>query len=286
MPELTMLNSMASKHFETALDQLLEWGITKLDLKDSIFGKSVIDLNREETEQVAAMVKERRQLVYCMSTAIFQDDIEQGEVSFRMLHERWIEQALKVALVLRPRLVRVLSAQSSKRSTFKDSIGYLEAHHPWVFELYRSTIDRFDREGITLTIENDPQNNIFGSPVEILRFFELLNRRGKTHFTFDVQNLWQMGVFPEMGIYTQLKPLIGFLHVKGGIMNPLTKELQWKSSLEDASWPVAEMCRQAISDGTSPVICLNPSHGAIRPGYDYNHVVKRDIDFLRSLFPK
>jgi hypothetical protein len=30
------------------------------------------------------------------------------------------------------------------------------------------------------------------------------------------------------------------------------------------------------------VICLNPSHGAPKPGYDYTDVVKRDIDFLRK----
>lgn len=285
MPELTMLNSMASKQFEAALDQLSEWKITALDLKDCIFGKAVIDLSKDEAERAAVMANERGQYVYCMSTAIFQDDIEQGEEAFRSQHERWIVQALAVARILKPRLVRVLSAQSSKRRTFTDSIGYLNAHHPWVFNLYRSAIDRFHEEGVTLTIENDPHNNLFGSPGEIIRFFELLDRQGKTHFTFDVQNLWQMGVFPDMDVYTELKPLIGFLHVKGGLMNPKTKELQWRSSLEDASWPVADMCKQAVSDGTSPVICLNPSHGALKPNYDYSHIVKRDLDYMRSLFP-
>lgn len=284
MPELTMLNSMASRDIETALDRLFEWQVKALDLKDCIFGKTVLDLTVEEAERVAAMAKERGQYIYCMSTTIFQDDIEQGEASFCMYHERLIEQASSIAAILKPKMIRVLSAKSSKRYMVTDSIGYLEGHHRWVFDLYRSTIDRFDREGTLMTIENDPQNNVFGSPSEILRFFEILNRPGKTHFTFDVQNLWQMGVFPTMDVYRQLKPLIGYLHVKGGIMDPVTTMLKWKSSLEDASWPVAEITMQAAANGISPVICLNPSHGAVQSGYDYDHMEKRDIDFLRSLF--
>ncbi|TDF95945.1 sugar phosphate isomerase/epimerase family protein [Paenibacillus piri] len=284
MPELTMLNSMASRDFAAALDRLAGWGIRALDLKDSIFGKTVFDLTRIEAEQAIAMAERRGQYVYCMSTAIFQDDIEQGEASFRTAHQRLIERASTVAAVLKPKLLRVLSAKSSKRHSITDSIRYMESHHPWVFEAYRSVIDRFREEGVMVTIENDPQSNILGSVDEITGFFERLDRPDHTHFTFDVQNLWQMGVFPTMDVYAQLRPLIGYLHVKGGLKHPVTGELQWKSSLEDASWPVAAMCKQAAADGVSPVICLNPPHGAARPGCDYNGMEQRDLAYLKSLF--
>jgi len=284
LPELTMLNSMASRDLETALNRLREWGIQAVDLKDCIFDKAVLDLSPEEAERAAAMIGERGQYVYCLSTNIFQDDIEQGEESFRECHERLIERALFLASILKPKIVRVLSVQSSKRHTFSDSTAYLEARHPWVFDLYRSAARRFYQEGVIMTIENDPHLNVFGSPEEISGFFERLNVPGMVHFTLDVQNLWQMGVFPKMEIYSKLKPLIGYLHVKGGIMDPATKELKWKSSLEDASWPVAEMCKQAAADGVSPVICLNPSHGEWKPGYDYRGIVEKDLKFLRSIF--
>ena len=34
------------------------------------------------------------------------------------------------------------------------------------------------------------------------------------------------------------------------------------------------------------VICLNPSHGEAKPGYDYADVVGRDVAFLRARFPE
>ena len=60
--------------------------------------------------------------------------------------------------------------------------------------------------------------------------------------------------------------------------------LQWRSALEDASWPVTEILSEVLADGASPILCLNPSHGQPKPGYDYSNVTKRDIDFLRRGF--
>ena len=42
--EITILNSMAGNVFEVALDQHVSWDIKCLDLKDNIFGKSIIEL--------------------------------------------------------------------------------------------------------------------------------------------------------------------------------------------------------------------------------------------------
>jgi hypothetical protein len=282
LTQLTMLNSMASNDFEKALDLMKDWGVTALDLKDHIFGKRVLDLTIVEAEKVASMARERGQYIYCLSTTIFQDDLEKGEEQFTLIHEKRIEQVSIVASILKPKVIRVLSAQSSKRDSFEDSINYLEKEHPWVFNLYRLTIDRFHREGFTTMIENDPTNNIFGNPEEILRFFEKINRYDNSFFTFDVQNLWAMGIFPTIEIYKQLKPIIGYLHVKGGIKDTESHKLRWQSSLEDASWPVLEMSTQAVEDDVSSVFCLNPSHGEIKPGYDYSNIVKRDLDFLKS----
>ena len=42
---------------------------------------------------------------------------------------------------------------------------------------------------------------------------------------------------------------------------------------------------RVAADGVSDVICLNPSHGKPKDGYDYTDVVERDLDFLRSEVP-
>jgi sugar phosphate isomerase/epimerase len=109
-----------------------------------------------------------------------------------------------------------------------------------------------------------------------------MDRRDSVFFTYDVQNLWQMGTFPTLDVYRTLKPLIGYFHLKGGKAGD-DGRLLWKSTLEDASWPVVEMTREVVRDGVSPVICLNPSHGGKLEGYDYNRMVQRDLEYIRSV---
>src|SRR5207237_198766 len=85
------------------------------------------------------------------------------------------------------------------------------------------------------------------------RLFDRLGLRHKFSFTWDVANLWQMGTFPTLEVYAQIKHLIGYVHVKGGLKGDRESAFGWASSLEDASWPVAEIVKAVISDGVSPV---------------------------------
>ncbi len=284
MTEWTMLNSMASKDFTTSLDTQKEWGIHVLDLKDHIYGKAVTDLTSEEARQAAEEIRSRGLSAYCLSTELFHDDIEKGEAHFRSHHLGKIEQTIQIARALQPRVVRLLSARSGKRSEFADSVAYLAQHHPWLIPMYREAIDRLHAAGFQTTIENECHECIFSKPEEILSFFRELDRSDKVYFTYDVQNLWQMGTFPSMDVYRKLSPLIGFFHLKGGIKEENGSDLEWKSSLQDASWPVLELTRQVIRDGKSPVICLNPSHGKVKPGYNYEFIFKRDLEYIRNQF--
>ena len=54
--EITILNSMAGNVFEVALDQHVSWDIKCLDLKDNIFGKSIIELTEEEARHAAELI--------------------------------------------------------------------------------------------------------------------------------------------------------------------------------------------------------------------------------------
>ena len=68
-------------------------------------------------------------------------------------------------------------------------------------------------------------------------------------FTWDVQNLWQMGQFPSLAIYRAMRPLIRYFHVKGGICTEPGGKLAYGSSLEDASWPVEAVTRSVARTG-------------------------------------
>lgn len=283
-PQITMLNAMAGSSFLHALDQFEAWGLRVVDMKNSIFDKSIEQLNSEEAETVAQALDKRGLSVYCFSTELLYDYIEKGEAYFREHYLSRLDHILHTAHILRPTVIRLLAAKFRERAAYSDSTLYIQSHAPWLMDVYREAIDAIHSAGFAATIENECSECIFANTDEIAAFFKLLDRPGKVHFTYDVQNLWQMGTFPSVEIYAQLKPLIGMIHLKGGQHgDDGTTTLQWKSTLKDASWPVAEMMRLAIQDGVSPVICLNPSHGRLREGYSYDRIVQKDLDYVRSL---
>lgn len=280
--KLTMLNAMAGKQFPEALDRFAAWGLEVVDLKDHIFDKSIVELTESEADAAAEELRKRDLGVYCFSTGLFHDEIEKGEAYFREHHLARVAGIVKCAERLRPTMIRLLAARYTPEGD-ADSIHTIRRKAPWLIPLYREAIDIIHDAGFQATIENECHNCIFAEPSEIIAFFDKLDRPGKVHFTYDVQNLWQMGTYPSMRVYEALRPLIGYLHLKGGQHGEGGTALEWKSALEDASWPVADIVAQAVRDGVSPVICLNPSHGKIKDGYHYDHMTQRDLDFAKSI---
>jgi sugar phosphate isomerase/epimerase len=277
---LTVLNSMAGADIYQALDRHVEWGLRVVDLKDGILGKSVEALSVVDANTVAGALAERKLTTNTLSTCLFSGDIEEGETAFRARYAEALKNVVAVAPILKPKFVRLLAAGSSRRGDMGDSAAYIQQHHPWLLDVYREGIDRVRAAGFEAIIENEVGHCIFSNPREILDFFSHLDRAGKVGFTWDIQNLWQMGTLPGLDVYRRLKPLIRMIHLKGGRAETPGGPLKWKSHLEDASWPVLDICRAAIADGVSPVICLNPSHGADSPDYKYEY--RKDIEFLRK----
>jgi sugar phosphate isomerase/epimerase len=283
MAKLTVLNVMAGKNFEQALDLQRMWGISVLDLKNNIYGKSVTDLNEEDALLAAKQIASRDMSVYCFSTELFHDDIELGADVFKTRHLQKLEAVIATAEILKPTVIRLIAARSCKRNDFRDSVSYVNKQHPWLIPMYREAVNTLYGAGYQVTIENEHSDCLFSEPAEIVSFFQELDCAGKVSFTYDVQNLWQMGTFPTMDTYRELAPWIGYFHVKGGRTEGGGTGLAWKSSLEDASWPVAEMTQQVVNDGVSPVICLNPCHGALKNDYNYEDLAWRDLQYLRRV---
>lgn len=281
--QFTMLNAMADRDFERALDKHVAWKLQWLDLKDGIFGKLITDLTLEEAWRAAELIGARKLRVYCLSTLLFADKIEKGEAYFRERHLAPVAHALKLAEIFRPVFVRLIAGQSTERKSFANSAQYVNQRHPWLFELYREAIDRIHAAGFKATIENEVDGSLFAHPLEVIDFFEALGRDGRVSFTWDVQNFWEQGTFPSVQVYEALQPLIGYYHLKGGQTDDSAQALCWRTCLEDASWPVAEVTQRVIADGVSPVICLNPSHGKTKPGYDYTNTFERDLAFVRGI---
>ncbi|MDK1032675.1 MAG: TIM barrel protein, partial [Planctomycetia bacterium] len=254
--KFTMLNSMADADFNRALEKLARWRIDVLDLKDSIFGRSAADLTDEEAARAHELISANRMSVHCLSTGLFGGDIERGEAAFEK-DRTGVARIIEIARILRPHFIRLMSASSSRRADIADSASHIAENCPWLPGLYGEAIDAIAGAGFAVTIENGIGGSIFSNPPEIVRFFEMLGPEARVSLTWDVQNLWLEGTFPSLEVYRALKPLIGYVHLKGGMAEAGGSALRWLSTLEDASWPVLEILREVASDGTSPVVCLN-----------------------------
>lgn len=280
MAQLTVLNTMAGANIERSFNQQLEWDIQDVDLKDQIYGKKVHELSIGDAEELSRVLKQRGMRVFCMSTSLFHEDMELGAEVFAN-HLEQVNHTIEVAKRLQPKVIGLIAANSSLRSEFTNSLEYMKEQHPWLLPMYQQAIDWFTAAGFQVTIENESQNNIFSKPEEVLGFFAALKREGKVSFTYDVSNFWQMGTYPSLEVCKMLTPLVGYLHLKGGTANQ-EDELEWNVSLEDTAWPVVEMTKFILSQGHCSAVCLNPSHGKKKPEYDYDNIIKRDLEFMRG----
>lgn len=290
-----MLAEMMGTDLEQAVGRLQELGIRHLDLKNHVFGRSIEDLDPDADGRLADLVDRTGVEVYCFSSVLGHQNVSRvEEPEFRRAMAAGLDNMLRTARRVRPRLIRLLACGFDGRDDWPDSNAYLERQAPWVYAAYADAIERIHDAGITATLENEPRT-IFSNPAEAVAFIARLNLGAKVGFTWDVQNMWQSGVFPTLDVYGVLAPITNYVHLKGGrgsAEDP--RVLTYRSPLEDAGWPVPEIVGAVLADGISPVICLNPSHGAVPPddavaspsatAMLVADVARRDVAFLRRTF--
>lgn len=280
---LTILNSQAGADSEAALDQHVAWNLRFVDLKEAIYGKSIAELSVQEAEEAAQQIAARNLKTYCLSTVLFGEDLALGESDYVRTTMDQAEKLRKIAQILKPQHIRLLAPQFAAASSDRLRAALHDA--PWIVKLYRDVIDGFIAGGTECFIENEVHACILSTPDDVLELFKVLGYQTGLKFTWDTQNMWQAGSYPTMDAYMRMKPLIGFVHVKGGRSEVPGGPLVWRSSLADASWPVKQIVSRVCQDGVSPVICINPSHGTSAGGA-YVDYCEDDINYLRSAIPE
>jgi sugar phosphate isomerase/epimerase len=284
--QLTILNSMAGADFDHALTIHKEWNLKWLDLRDGIYGHWLATLDLDAAKRAREAIDRSGLNVYCLSTTTFFEEIEKGEGHFRDKYLGKLAHLIELGEIFRPKVMRIIAALLPSRQQDEDAGAVIESKYPWVFAVYREAIDRITDAGLRVTIENEAFKCMLSRPQEFVHFFDKLDRSKNVGLTWDVQNQWATGVFPTLEVYEALKPLIQYYHVKGGQYEGASDTLRWNVALEDADWPVIEITNRVVADGVAPVICINPAgHGIPKPGYEYEKITKRDIDFLRKNIP-
>jgi len=284
--QLTLLSTILGADFPLALERQKAVGIRFLDLKDGLWGKTIEQLEEGEAVRAADLIRGFGMETHCFSTSIGHTPLEPGvsESAFRARHEPALDNAIRVATVLRPQVIRLLAPQLTPNPG-EIAVERMLREFPWVIAVYRDWVDKITAAGFGVLIENEAWTCLLGSVADIQRFFAELDRPA-ARYTWDIQNLWQTGTFPDLEVYHALKPLIGAVHLKGGRAGDDGKKLEWAAPLDEASWDVPGIVRAIVSDGVSPYICLNPSHGKKPPGWNLWEVTQREIAFLRREIPE
>ncbi len=279
--QLTILNSMASKDFDQSVALHQQWGLEWMDLKDAIYGQTVETLDADAAWRARDAIDTAGLEVYCLSTSLMHDDLAMGEAHFLDEHVARIAGLAETVRILRPRYVRLLAARVAERPV---SFAALLSQYPWLTSVYREAVQSAASLGAAVTIENEARDCMLATAQDMVDFFAALDCADRVGLTWDIQNQWTCGSFPTLDDYQKLRPLLQYVHAKGGqFEDPASRSLAWKSRLEDASWPVVEILQQVVEDGVSPVICINPPKGRRRPEYDYDYadLTRLDIAFLR-----
>ncbi|WP_162940054.1 sugar phosphate isomerase/epimerase family protein [Gryllotalpicola protaetiae] len=277
MSRISITNSVFGSDAIASLELQQAVGVTDLDLKDGLFGRTVVDLGPDEARRIAERSEQLGLNPYSMSTTFFDDEIAKGEQHFREQFLDRVGAAIEVASIVKPDVIRLMAAQAAGRQSGAPLIDYLDDGFDWVIPAYREAIGRFGDAGFGVVIENEVGASICSSPADVLALFDAIADAGPVSFTWDIQNMWETGHFPSLEVFEQLRPVIGYVHVKGGAM---VDGVLHKASLRDADWPVLDIVRAVHVSGVSPVICVNPCHGRTPTGYNGIAVALDDIRFV------
>lgn len=285
--KLTMLCNMASKDFREAVERFVELGLTTMDLKRGLFGKSVQELTVAEAGNVKQIATAAGLDITCLSSAIFGHKPDADKDPFCRQNFARLDHLLDVAEVLQPTFIRLLAPGLPEGADRADMPAFLAAEYPWLYDAYRQAARSILDRGFTPTIENEG-DSIFTDPASTAAFFDTLGLNDQLKLTWDVQNMWLGGGhLPTLDDCDTLRPYLGYLHLKGGMGSSEEPDrLVYASTLEDAHWPVRATVERIIGFGVSPVICLNSSHGKWREAAGHAQENVRNIAFLRASFPE
>lgn len=264
-------------------NRLQSWDLIDIDLK-SVLGKNIAEVSDQEAHDIADTFGAAGIATEAFSTLLFKREVESGPEGFET-DLQILDRVLAIARIVKPKKIRLLGADLVSRNSIAHSTRYLKADAPWLLDYYGQAIARIADAGFAPVIENETNGCIFSKPSEVTAFFSEVAHAQRASFVWDVQNMWEMGTFPTIEAYRELRELIGYFHLKGGRAAPGTRVMTWRSSLEQADWPVEDITAEVLADRKSAVICLNPPHGSVAPDDRPCSVTATDIDFLRGMFP-
>jgi len=253
MIEVSIFNDLVSRNFDEALSLLDSWGQKWLDLRENIFGDTVVDdISDKEREIMLAKLKAYKFSIGCLGTRRLVASYGAGEKELQVL-----ERLIKTALAVKTDFIRICN--EDRTEDMKKRAEDARATVPNM----RKLCDRAAEFGITLVLENKPAS-ITNRGRELRECADMVGRPN-LKVQWDAVNSWQGGFYDVKKDYGYVKNIIGIVHLRGAIGKPEDPMVYNRSGiLGEDEFPNREIVEWLLADGYDGRITLDLSIGSIK----------------------
>ena len=277
MIRTSIFNDEVSHELVEALDLMSSWGQGLFDLREYIFGETVIDdisdFQRDELLQILSRYKFD---VGCIGTRKLIADPDADKLDLINLLKRLI----KTAKVVHTSYIRVCDfAPRPKEEALR-----LKMLVPAI-PLMRELADIAGAEGITLLLENKP-TSLTNKGREMAEFLDRVNHPA-VKIVWDVVNSWIGGYYNIEKDYNDCKDFLGFVHLKGAMGrkdDPQTYDRGGVMGLDEV--PHSSVVERLVKDGYQGNITLDLAIGSIRKeefNMSRQEIAKISLEYTRKL---
>ncbi len=224
--------------FATQLDVLSALDIHHLELR-GVWGRNVLDLERDDLARVQALLDERECGVSAVGSPIAKSALREP----RAFDLERLERAIGIADVVGTRLIRVFS--------FYVASGEAEQQRAEVVERMALLTERAERAGVVLLHENE--KDIYGDTA--VRCADLLTaiHSPALRMAFDPANFVQVGVRPMTDAWPVLAEYVTHVHIKDAVFADGTVRPAGEGDGE-----IPQLLKALVERGYSGFLTLEP----------------------------
>jgi sugar phosphate isomerase/epimerase len=252
MIEVSIFNDLVSKDLDDALTLLQSWEQKWVDLRENIFGETVIDdIDDEQLAILVAKLKHYQFKIGCLGTRRLVASYGSGEKELKVL-----QNLIRTAMAVRTDIIRVCTEDRTKdlRRRAED----VKATVPNM----RQLCDLAAEYHLTLALENKPRS-ITNRGCELREMVEMVNRPN-LKVVWDAVNSWQGGLYDVANDYQQIKEIVAIVHLRGAVGQPNQPTVYDHSEvLGDDQFPSSKIISRLVADGYNGRITLDLSTGSI-----------------------
>ena len=275
MLKVSIFNDEVSKDLDEALALLDSWGRPVFDLRESIFGDTVIDdISDEQRDILKEKLSHYNFEIGCIGTRklIIDPSVDTS------VNEALIARLIKTAKTFSVPFIRICNVAPRPDSEAERHDLMLRS----VDEM-RNLAELAYAEGITLLLENKP-TSITNKGTELVEFLDLVGSKG-LKIVWDAANSWIGGFYGPLIDYEICKKYIGIVHLKGAVGAAEDKTIYDHSEvMGDDEFPHQEIIDRLIADGYSGPITLDLATDSIdRPDMTKAKISKISLDLTEKM---